>query len=630
MKRRLCWLACAGIGAAVSAFGQEFGSVGIGYAWQHTSGNRDAFANQYDLSQGLFVEDLQLDLRRFFAGYDRFEFKANGFGGDPHQHVSLNTVDWDREWTLKLDYSRNGAMLPSPSLDLNELSGTPTPSGNLANGGRFTITRWTGSLTWDGWKAARLRLDLRDVRRSGDRLFAYYGLGGPYLALASLDEKSQEAGLSLETRTLPVKLVLEQDITRYVREPRGGVGNDGQPLLGSSTDTLTTYTTPGKDSSTVPTTRLSAIYNNGTFELTGQGLYRRDRLDANHNDTTSYTIGGGLAGQISYLDAVMGAADSDTKLGDLRLGLAVTDSLTLRVTGHYEDVSTNSTLIGQELLQLSGPGGSLEFSSALNDSGYLDRTDKDIGGEAELKAGRFELVVGYHGGSRQIGLKYSEGDPQQSVTRDARGWNATASVALGRAFTAQVGWDSSSFERYVFRTDPETVQRLWGKISARPVSGLELNAHGSHETLDNPATVADVSRPTDSVGVSATYTGTSGAFASLSVDSLKLTSDTAILYFAPELTNGVSHYDTDILTTTLRAALPLGRTVRLTGGGLYLKDRGDTLPFTSKEYDLEVEVPGPFTSRLALFGNHWAYDIRTASDQNYNVTRYGISVRRRF
>jgi hypothetical protein len=162
------------------------------------------------------------------------------------------------------------------------------------------------------------------------------------------------------------------------------------------------------------------------------------------------------------------------------------------------------------------------------------------------------------------------------------------------------------------------------------VAGLELNAHGSHETLDNPATVADVSRPTDSFGVAATYTGTNGAFVSLAVDSLKLTSDTAIIYFAPGLTTGDSHYDTDVLTTSLRAAVPIGSVVRLAGGGLYHKDRGDTLPFTTKAYDLEVEVPGPFKTRLALFGNHWAYDIPSASDQIYDVTRYGISVRRRF
>ncbi|HVN75267.1 MAG TPA: hypothetical protein VMT19_03050 [Thermoanaerobaculaceae bacterium] len=627
MKGKLCWLACGCVAVAASGFGQEFGSFGLGYAWQNTNGNKDAFASQYDLSQGAFVETLSLDLHRYLTGYERFDFKADGFGGDPHQHAAFNVVGRNRAWTLKLDYTRREAVFPSPALDLTGQSGLPTPSGSLANGGTFTITRWTGSLTWDAWNAARLRLDLRDVQRSGDRLFAYYGLGTPYLTKTSLDERTQELGLSLETRTLPVKLVFEQDIAKYTREPRGGVGNNGQPLTGTDPDLLATYATPDKDSSTVPTTRLAAVYSDGRFELVGQGLYRRDRLDINRNDTAAYAVGG-QAGQISYLDAVMGSADTDTKLGDLRLGFAVADGLTLRVKGHYADVSTDTSLIGQRVLQLAGPGGTLDFPLAIDDAGYLNSTDKDVAGEAEVKTGPFGLVVGYHDGSREVAFQHGDGYTPAAVTRDAKGWNATASLALGRTFTAQVGWDDSSFEKYVFRTDPETVKRLWGRISARPVAGVELAAHGSHETLDNPATVADVSRPTDTVGVSATVSGAGGAFVSLSVDSLKLTADAAIIYYAPNLTSGTSHYDTDLLTTSLRGGVPLGTAVHLSGGALYVKDRGDSLPFTSKAFDLEVEVPGPFKTNLALFGNYWKYDI--ASTQNYDTTRYGISVRRRF
>jgi len=628
MKGKLGWLACACIGAAASGLGQDYGSIGLGYAWQTTSGNKDAFASQYDLSQGLFLEDLHLDLRRYVNGYDRFEFKAQGFGGDPHQHASFNIGGRDRGWTLKLEYTRHEAVFPSPALDLTGQGGTPLPAGNLANGGTFSMTRWTGSFTWDGWKAASLRLDLRDVQRSGERLFAYYGLGTPYVARTSLDERTQEAGLSLETRTLPVKLLFEQDVAKYVREPRGG--NNGQPLDATDPDLLATYATPGKDSSTVPTTRLAAVYNNDRFELVGQGLYRRDRLDVSRNDTTAYAIGGGQIGQMGYLDTVMGNADTDTKLGDLRLGFAVTPAFTLRVKGHYADVSTDTSLLGQRLLQLSGPGGTLDFPLAISDSGYLNRTDRDVTGEAEFRTGPFGVVVGYHDGSREIGFQHGDDYSQHTVTRDAKGWNATASLAFGKLFTAELGWDDSSFEKYVFRTDPETVKRLWARVSARPTSGLELAAYGSHETFDNPVTVADVSRPTTTVGASATVTGARGAFASLSLDSLRLTSDTAIAYFAPGLTTGVSHYDTDLLTTTVRAGVPIGSTVHLTGGGLYLKDRGDTLPFTSKAFDLEVEVPGPFKTNVALFGNYWAYDIKSASDQNYDVTRYGISVRRRF
>ncbi|MDD5562168.1 MAG: hypothetical protein PHQ91_00500 [Thermoanaerobaculaceae bacterium] len=632
MKGTVRWLTCFCFcfGVAALGYGEEYGSIGVGYAWLHQSGNRNAFASQYDLSQGLFLENLQLDLRRALAGFDRFEVKASGFGGDPFQHASLRVVDWDREWTLNLDYTRREAVLPSPSLDLALAGGAAPGTPGLDDGGRFSISRWTGSLTWDGWKAARLRLDLRDVQRSGSRLVPFYGLGGPYVARTSLDERVQEAGISLETRSWPVKLLIEQDVTKYTREPRGGVGNNGQPLTGADPDLLATYTI-GRDSNTVPTTRLSAVYTSGRFEFLGQGLYRRDRLDANHDhDLTSFAIGGGAVGQISYLDALMGSADTDTKLADLRLGFAATPWLTLRARGHWADVATDSTLVGLNALQLTGPGGTLDFSVPVDDRGYLDRTDKDVAGEADLHSGPFGLVVAYHDGSREIAWRHGGDYAPAGVTRDASGWSATASLALGRTLTAKVGYDDSSFERYVFRTDPETVTRLWAKLSARPAAGWEIDAHGSRERMDNPSQVAALNRPTDALGVAATYTAAGGAFASLSVDSLTLTSDVAISYWAPLLTAAVSHYETDLLTTSLRAALPIGKALRLSGGGVYLKDRGDTLPFTSRAYDLEVETSGPFATRLAIFGNRWTYDLKSLPDQNYDVTRYGISVRRRF
>jgi hypothetical protein len=630
MKGTVRWLACCCLGVAALGYSEDLGSIGVGYALLHQSGNKDAFASQYDLSQGLFLENLQLDLRPVLAGFDRFEVKASGFGGDPFQHASLKVVDWDREWSLALDYTRREVVLPSPSLDLALAGGVAPGTPGLNDSGRFSITRWTGSLTWDGWKAARLRLDLRDVQRSGSQLTSFYGLGGPYLTRTSLDERVQEAGISLETRAWPVKFLLEQDITKYSREPIGGVGNGGQPLTGVDPDVLSQYTT-GSESNTVPTTRLSAVYDSGRFELVGQGLYRRDRLDANNtNDVTSYAIDGGKVGQIGYLDALMGSADTDTKLADLRLGFAATNWLTLRVRGHWADVSTDTSLVGLTALQLAGPGGSLDFSVPVNDSGYLNRTDKDVAGEAEVRSGPFGLVVAYHDGSREIAWLHGSDYASESVTRDASGWSATASLALGRKLTAQVGYDDSSFEKYVFRIDPETVTRLWAKLSLRPTAGLEINAHGSRERMDNPVSVAALDRPTDALGVAATYTAAGGAFVSLSVDSLKLTSDVAILDWAPLLTASVSHYDTDLLTTSLRASLPIGKTIRIAGGGLYLKDRGDTLPFTSKGYDLEVEVPGPFDTKLAIFGNHWMYDLRNLPDQNYDVTRYGVSVRRRF
>jgi len=54
MKGKLCWLACACIGAAASGFGQDVGSIRHRLRLQQTSGNKDAFASQYDSFAGRF------------------------------------------------------------------------------------------------------------------------------------------------------------------------------------------------------------------------------------------------------------------------------------------------------------------------------------------------------------------------------------------------------------------------------------------------------------------------------------------------------------------------------------------------------------------------------------------------
>ena len=97
MKERLCCLGCACLCLAAFAPAQEWGGIGLGYAWLQSSGNENAFRSQYNIQQGFFLESLQLDLRHWFAGYDHFEFQASGFGGEPYQKASFKLVDRDRE-----------------------------------------------------------------------------------------------------------------------------------------------------------------------------------------------------------------------------------------------------------------------------------------------------------------------------------------------------------------------------------------------------------------------------------------------------------------------------------------------------------------------------------------------------
>jgi hypothetical protein len=604
---------------ATFAPAQEWGEVGLGYAWLQNSGNENAFRSQYNIQQGFFLENLQLDLRHWFAGYNNFEFQASGFGGEPYQKAAFKMVDWDREWSVQLNYSRRNGFFQLASFEQGQQRDD------------WYITRWTGNVTWDGWKAARLRLDLRDVQTSGTTQYPFYGLGQPYVAKIDLNQRAQGAALSLETREWPVKILLEQDVTRYTRENRAKPGNNGEPLDSTDPDVLEKLTTPGGNSSTVPTTRLALTYRDNVVEVVGQGLYRRDNFAVNApNDITSYAIDGGQIGHIAYIDQVTGSADASTTTGDLRVGVALANWLTLRARGDYANVDTDMSLVGLHVLNISGPGGTLDIPMDVNDHGYLNHTDKLLSGEADFHSGAFGLVVAYHDGSRDVAWKYGTDYVSRAVTRTGTGWNATASFALGRAFTIEAGYDDSTFEKYIFRTDPQTVNRLWGKLSLRPAKGLEISAHGSRDKAENPPDVANLNQPTDSYGLGVTYTAANGAFVTASYDAFNLTSDVNILYFAPGPTQAVSRFSTDLQTANLRAEFPIGKVLRVTGGALQVKDTGETRPFTADAYDLELVIAALHQADLVLFGNYWSYDLNQNNDDDYTVKRYGVSVRWRF
>lgn len=597
---------------ATGGFPQDKNELALGVAWLDQGGSEQVFRSHYALGEGVFLEALRLDLRPYFRGADRVELSAAGFGAEPWQRASLR-ADWDREWSVRVEYSRRDSYFASPAFDLG------------ARRDDWSITRWTGSLTYDGWRPLRLRLDARDVRRAGYSELPFYGLGLPYVAHVDLDERLQELGLSVETMALPIKLVFEQDIASYTRRNRATPANGGQPAGVSDPDQLTVLETPGKDEGAVPTTRLAAVYRDGRLEVVGSGLYRRERLDADREDLAGYAIGN--VGEVGFVDAVKGAADRDQRRGDLRVGLAVSPFLTLRVRGSMNDTSTDATLVGQRLLRVLGPGGGAEVGVAVNAAMSFDRRDTDLAGEADLHRGPFAVVVAYHEASRDVKYRLDD-DPH--LTRDARAWHVTASYAPGRAFSAEAGWADRAFSDTVFRTDAESVERVWLKLRARPLAGLEIAAYTEREQADNPAAVAALDREGTLAGLSATFTAASGAFVSATADWLDLTSSTGTQFWAPGPTAGVSLYDTEISTLAVRGGFAVGDRVKVAGGVLALADGGASLPFDSHGYDLRADLELPRDLGLSLFANRWSYDLEESDEEDYDVDRYGLSLRWRF
>lgn len=616
--KRVSWCATlvvlAGTGVAQT---QGKGEIAVGSSWLQRDGNRDAFLTQIRLESGPWLDRLHLDLRDTITRFDRFELDISGFGAEPWQRAGLK-VDWDRTWSLRVNYSRREEFFSLPTSQFGPRRDT------------WTINRWTASLEYDKWKPARLRLDLRDVRRSGSVTSPFYGLGLPYVGHISLNERAQEVGLSLETRILPVKLFFEQDIARFVRKNRAEPANNGQPVGTTDPDVLAILATPGEDASTVPTTRLSATYSTDRFQFTANGLYRRDRLDANRADFAGFALNGGQVGQVGIFDVIMGSAETGSRLADVRLGFAASSTLSFRLRGHWDDVSTDTRAVGDRIIRLSGPGGRVDLPVAIHDRGFVDRTDKDLVGEVEVHRGSFRLILGYHDGSRKMAWRHGAEYDRVNATRHARGFTATASYNPSQTLAVSFGWESSTFDRYVIRTDPESIRRVWAKCTVKPITGFDLSAYVGRDERENPATVAGLDQPTSYAGLQASLSAGSGAWLMASIDWFSFSSDLFTQIWAPTRVDGVSKYATNLFFTSVRGSLPITSSVRFEAGALRIEDRAESLPFASSSYDVTLSFPVVKDLELGLFANQWKYDLGNQDDLNYNVKRLGFTLRKRF
>mgnify|MGYP005836474295 CR=1 FL=1 len=601
---------------AVPSLAQLRGEIAAGFAWQATDGSEATFTNHFNLDEGPFLERFHLDLSGVVAGVERCELELEGFGAEPWGRGRLQ-LDWDREWSLRLHYSRRESRFSSPSFDLG------------ARLDDWRIHRLAGSLTYRGWERAVVRLDARDVRRQGTVSLPFLGLKTQYVARRELDERLQEVGLSVATRGLPVAIVVQQDFAHLSRRNRGSVANDGRPALGVDPDVLAVFTTPGDDTGSVPTSRLSAVYRGKRVEVVGRGLHRRDRLEASRNDEDSYDIGGG-PGRAGFVDRLLGSAERATTLADLALTVEVIESLRVRVSGRWKDSTTDATLVGERILRLSGPTGSVDLPLDAADLGYVERSDRDAGVTLDWASGPFGVSLRYHDGWREAGWKRGTEYVEQRVKRNSSGLSVVAFMNVGTTVSAYLGWDDSDFSRYTFRTDPGTVERRWARAVVRPREKLELAVAASREEEDNPAVIGGLDARNDAWGASATYSGDAGLFATVGVEELKLSSRVDTFFFAPQPTRGVSLYDSRLLAVTARFGAPAGKYLRLSAGGTRAQDTGSSLPLSLDQWDARVELRDVTPLDVALSLARWRFSVAGSEGENYDVHRLGISVGRRF
>jgi hypothetical protein len=213
--------------------------------------------------------------------------------------------------------------------------------------------------------------------------------------------------------------------------------------------------------------------------------------------------------------------------------------------------------------------------------------------------------------------------PSFDVRRTAAGGVAGISGTLAKGLRANVEYEAGSFSHYVFRTDPKTVNRVKGSISADLGSGFKAALRGSWEGASNPPAVSDLSYDARSAGFSGSWDAASGKTGfSLDVDWVALTSDTGLILPAG---TGTSHYDTSILNFLARGRAPAGP-FRLDVAGTYVRDSGQTWPAISWSVDGRLSLPLPGRTELSGFVQYRRYDEKASNRDDFEVTRYGVAL----
>ena len=286
--------AVLGVVSGVSAQAGWTGSIGAAYIWQSASGNEDAFRSQLGLQEGFLLDELNLDFNGA-GGVEKFTLDGWGFGNaNPSQTARLG-IQFTGGIGFFVDYDHRNSFFALAGGDLSLRSYD------------WDITRWKARLAFDGWQPIKAALIFRRYDRDGTVNRPYYGLNELYPARIALDESMDEMTLWLATRTLPVKLEFEQSLARYDRANRPSPAGT-QAINGTDPDLLDGLGSTYSNTVDVPTSRFTASYGRRFFEGVATVLYADSDFDTNGAAFSSYAIGGGDIGTITFMDELVGSA----------------------------------------------------------------------------------------------------------------------------------------------------------------------------------------------------------------------------------------------------------------------------------------------------------------------------------
>jgi hypothetical protein len=591
------------------------GSIGAAYLWQDLDGSEDSFRSQMNLEEGFLLEDLDL-LFRGDGAISEFSVDAWGFGDANPSEAARIGLDFGAGIRLFFDYDRRASFFNLGGSDL------------VQRFDDWDITRYGGGLVIDAWRPLEISLAYRAVDREGTIRRTHYGLNEMYPIGVDLDEAMHEWTVRLATRTLPVRLELEQSVATYTRKNRPFA--TGDEAIGGDPDELGDISSSVVDEmDSVPTTRFIASYSGKGFEGVASLLWRSAELDVSGSNSQTYLIGGGGTGTWQIVDDALGAAEQDTFAGAVSLGFKLGHRWTLRAAGDYRDGSSNSSIVTDRLSRITSPLGSdITWRTSFDDAGNFDFTDSRMRLTLEYQGNNWSVWGGGISSSREVNWQFSEDNDAYDITRDGTGYLLGASWRPGDVVDLTVEFDRGDFDDYIFRVEPETVDRATFKLRTRLGGGWRLDLHGRHVESSNPSEIAGLETKATPFGIAGSWTSSDGSsMLGLDLERYAFKTDTGLVLPSGDLDRSI--YELDLSTATLYGHTRLGA-FGVTGSVTYLEDDGDSFPVDAWNGRLRLTFYGTSGLEYSALVQYWSYDEVLFDVDDFDVLRYGLAVNWRF
>ncbi len=603
--------ALLGLVCPAAVAGGPNGDIEVSYSWLNISGSEDSFRTQQDLDEGFGLESINLNFGE--KGDSRFHLSAWGFGQvSPSEGMKLEG-GLGRGWRLVLDYRDRDSFFHLADPEFSERAD------------RWSLRSWSGELRYEGWKSGSLSLKIDHAERYGRFFRPFYGLNEVYSGRVDLDESRDRGRLRFDSRSWPVHLSVEQSWAEYDRQNRWAPA--GSAALDPDPDLITDLGTTFRDQQDVPTTMMSASWSGQKLAVAAQALYSSADLDSAGSGWQAFDVDGGAIGSLRFVDTLLASATTDTLVGRMVLTADLGAGWHLRAGGAYRDASSDSMLLGERLLQMTNPSGTaLDLSAPIDDAGRFDFTDSSGELSLEYRAPAWSAWVGGLAASRSVGWKRSENSENaEDVNRDTTGWRIGVALHPKGAWRGNLEYERGDFEEYVFRTDPETADRLTLHLSGRISSHVSLSAHGRFESStpgNSPDSVLD--RSSDALGLSCAWTGAQGE-KSLGVDLSRVSLRTDAGLILPSEEQGFSVYDMDLLSWALFGRWKAGP-LKIRASLRHLDDSGESWPVDSWNCELHVGITVVDGMDVTPFLQYWSYDEDRENRDDFNATRYGVAL----